>query len=179
MTIAAEVLAEAARRGVALTIEGDRLSWRAPAGAVTPDLIEGMKTHKAAILKAIRWPRYGRIPTGEIPLTLSRPSLSGRTAELLTACIERRPPPVVRWVCCQADRYDVAAPHWQPPAGREYAAMLDYMLWEWERIVPPADRATRDERTQEVISILEEMNAAERHFSAEPKETAHETSNSH
>jgi hypothetical protein len=172
MTTAREIMAEAARRGVALAVEGDRLSWRAPAGAVTPDLIEGMKAHKAAILDALREPdimarqRYGRPPDCEIPLTVLRPMLSDRDAELLTAFIERQPAPVVRWVCCQADRYDVAAPQWQPPAVREYAAMLDCLLWQWAELasLPAPDRASRYDRVQEAVKLLRSLEEADRYF---------------
>jgi hypothetical protein len=168
MTTAREIMAEATRRSVALAVEGDRLSWRAPAGAVTPDLIEGMKTHKAAILDALREPdimarqRYGRPPDCEIPLTVLRPMLSDRDAELLTAFIERQPAPVVRWVCCQADRYDVAAHQWQPPAVREYAAMIDCLLWQWGQVLTLPDRASRQDRTKEAIQLLRDLAAGER-----------------
>ena len=174
MTTAREIMEEAARRGVALAVEGDRLSWRAPAGAATPDLIEGMKAHKAAILEALREPdimarqRYGRPPDCEIPLTVLRPMLSDRDAELLTAFIERQPAPVVRWVCCQADRYDLAARQWQPPAVREYAASLDCLLWQWEPLLPQPDRASRYDRVQAAVRKLRGIEDAARHFAANP-----------
>ena len=175
MTTAAEVMAEAARRGVTLAVEGDWLSWRAPAGAVTPDLIEGMKTHKAAILSALRKPdimarqRYGRPPDCEIPLTVLRPILSDLDAELLVSFFERQPAPVVRWICCQADRYDLAARQWQPPAVREYAAMLDCILWQWQHVLTPPDRASRAERTQEAVRLLRDLEEAHRYFAEKTK----------
>jgi|GEM_PF-4991739 len=168
MTTAREIMAEAARRGVALAAKGDRLTWRAPAGAVTPDMIEGMKAHKAAILAALREPdviarqRYGRPPEGEIPLSVLKPVLADRDAELVTAFITRQPAAVVRWVCVQADRYDVAAPHWQPPAVRELAAMLDCVLWQWGNILPPPDRASYFDRVQEAVRMLRDLDAEAR-----------------
>lgn len=47
---AAEVLSELENRGVAITTDGDRLRWRAPKGAMTPDLIQRAQAYKPAIL---------------------------------------------------------------------------------------------------------------------------------
>ena len=38
---------------------------------------------------------------------------------------------------------------WQPPAVRELAAMLDCVLWQWEYILTPPDRASHYDRVQE------------------------------
>lgn len=174
MKTASEVMSEAARRGVVLGVKGDQLSWRAPAGAMTSDLIEAMKMHKAAIRKALQGQdiiarqRYGRFPDSEIPLTLHRPMLSDQDAELLTAFIDQQPPPVVRWVVSQADRYDVAAPHWQPPAVREQAAMLDCLLWQWGELasIPAPNRTSRYDRVQAAVRLLRHLDEANREATA-------------
>ena len=170
MTTARGVIAEATGRGVALSVEGDHLFWRARTGVVTQDLIEDMKLHKTEIMDALREPdpmagqRYGRPPDCEIPLSILRPTLTDRDAELLHAFIERQPAPVVNWVCCQADRYDVAAQRWQPRAVREYAAMLDCLLWQWEHILTAPDRANRHERVQEALRNLDGNERFDRIF---------------
>lgn len=170
MTTAPDVLAEAARRGVVLSVEGDRLTWRAPAGAVTPDLMESMRTHKTAILAALREPdviarqRWGRPPDVEIPLSLLKPILSDRDTELVTEHTARQPAEVVRWVCQQANRYDVSASHWQPPAVRELAAMLDCLLWQWEQVLTPPARASRYDRVQEAVRKVRDLEEAARYF---------------
>ena len=170
MTTAPDVLAEAARRGVVLSVEGDRLTWRAPAGAVTPDLMESMRTHKTAILAALREPdviarqRWGRPPDVEIPLSLLKPILSDRDTELVTEHIARQSAEVVRWVCDQANRYDVSASHWQPPAARELAAMLDCLLWQWAHVLAPPERATRFDRIQEAVRKLRGLGRTARFF---------------
>jgi len=170
MTTVREIIDEAVRRGVVLAVEGDRLSWRAPAGAMTPELIESIKGHKAAILAELREPdviarqRYGRPPDCEIPLAVLKPVLSDRDVELVADFITRQPPAVVRWVCVQADRYDVAASKWQPPAVRELAAMLDVILWQWEQVLTPPQKASRYDRVQESIRRLRDLHATSRSF---------------
>ena len=52
-----ETLAELHRRGVILEPNGDRLRYRAPQGALTPELREAMAEHKGEILSTIR--RFG------------------------------------------------------------------------------------------------------------------------
>jgi hypothetical protein len=172
MTTAREIIDEAARLGVALAVEGDRLTWRAPAGAMTPDLIETMKGHKAAIVAELREPdiiarqRYGRPPDCEVDLAVIRPSLTDKDAALLTDFITGQPPAVLRWVLMQADRYDTAFSQWQPPAVREYAAMLDCLLWQWERVLELPPAATRSERTEIALRVLRGNAAAARCFDA-------------
>jgi len=70
----------------------------------------------------------------------------------------------VRWVCVQADRYDVASSKWQPPAVRELAAMLDVILWQWEKILSPPQNASRYDRVQESIRRLRDLHATSRSF---------------
>lgn len=170
------VLAQCARRGVVLAAEGDRLSWRAPAGAVTADLIEAMKTHKGAILAGLVEPdamarqRYGRPPDHEIQPAALKPSVSDRDADLLMAWVGRQPARVLSWIVCQADRYDAAHPEWQPPVVREYAAVLDVLLWQFEPLasVPAPDRASRWDRVQAAIKVLRGIQEAKAYF-AEPQ----------
>lgn len=44
-----ELLAELEQRGVKLTVAGDKLRYDAPAGALTPELKEALRQHKAEI----------------------------------------------------------------------------------------------------------------------------------
>ena len=48
--IAAAVLSELNARGVTFAAAGDRLRLRAPAGTMTPDLLDRVRTHKAELL---------------------------------------------------------------------------------------------------------------------------------
>lgn len=50
----AEVLQTLASRGVSLWLEGERVKWKAPAGALSDAEIATLKAHKAAILKALQ-----------------------------------------------------------------------------------------------------------------------------
>jgi len=59
---AGETLAELHRRGVALEPNGDRLKYRAPQGALTPELRKAMAEHKAAIISTLRRLGDGRAP---------------------------------------------------------------------------------------------------------------------
>ena len=45
-----DTIAAAARAGVALTLDGDRLRYRALVGALTPDLRAAVTAHKAALI---------------------------------------------------------------------------------------------------------------------------------
>ena len=48
------LLAELTRRGVELWAEGERLRYRAPRGAMAPELFETLRAHKAALLEVLR-----------------------------------------------------------------------------------------------------------------------------
>jgi hypothetical protein len=80
---APEVLAELSRRGVEVTIEGDRIRFR-PQGAVTPDLRAALVEHKADLIRLlgtdddeVAWRVAAMRPqvprTGAIPVLLARP----------------------------------------------------------------------------------------------------------
>lgn len=56
----ADLLTELERRGVKLTLAGDRLHVEAPAGVLTPDLKETLAKHKAALLTLLE-EREGRM----------------------------------------------------------------------------------------------------------------------
>lgn len=156
---AREVIDGATRRGVDLRVKGDQLTWRAPVGIVTPGVIAELREHKKGILEELREPeivarqRYARPPHCEIPLAAVKPSLADSDAELLENHIRRQPHTVVRWVCVQAKRYEVVT-DWQPPAVREWAAMLDCLLWQWEGVLVSPEDASRKELTQEAIQML-------------------------
>ena len=62
-----ETLAELDRRGVVLEPNGDKLRYRAPQGALTPELREAMAENKAEILSTLRTVGDGR------PAPLDRP----------------------------------------------------------------------------------------------------------
>jgi len=48
------LLAELARRGVDMWAEGERLRYRAPRGALAPELLEALRAHKAALVGLLR-----------------------------------------------------------------------------------------------------------------------------
>ena len=62
-----ETLAELDRRGVVLEPNGDTLRYRAPQGALTPELREAITENKAEILSTLR-----RVGDGQ-PAPLNRP----------------------------------------------------------------------------------------------------------
>ena len=62
-----ETLAELDRRGVVLEPNGDKLRYRAPQGALTPELREAITENKAEILSTLR-----RVGDGQ-PAPLNRP----------------------------------------------------------------------------------------------------------
>jgi hypothetical protein len=168
VTTAAEIMAEAARRGVVLRIEGGRLKWSAPTGAMTADLAGTITANKAEIIAALgvaatgSEQRHGCAPVEELPLALVRPTVTDRDGELLVEFFTRQPVAVVQWILAQADRYGTAAPHWQPPALREYAAALDALLWQWEGTLPAEDEASQGQRVKAALEKLRGLGAAAR-----------------
>ena len=52
--VVAELLTELRARGVTLTVQGSQLLTTAPKGAITPDLGEAIKAHRAALLVALQ-----------------------------------------------------------------------------------------------------------------------------
>ena len=62
-----ETLAELERLGVVLEPNGDKLRYRAPQGALTPELREAITENKAEIISTLR-----RVGDGEVP-PLDRP----------------------------------------------------------------------------------------------------------
>ena len=63
-----ETLTELDRRGVVLEPNGDKLRYRAPQGALTPELREAITENKAEIISTLR-----RLGDGQAP-PLDRPS---------------------------------------------------------------------------------------------------------
>jgi len=63
---AAALLAKLRQRGVELWADGGRLCYRAPRGALTPELVEVVRAHKAELVAALRsdlpefWPMEAR-----------------------------------------------------------------------------------------------------------------------
>ena len=90
---AAELLAQLHASSVRLTVNDGRLRYRAPAGVLTPDLLEALAEHKAAVLAwlataAAPWPaacleaerRFGQPHARLFPLigqTVSTPNGAG------------------------------------------------------------------------------------------------------
>jgi hypothetical protein len=53
---AVELLAECQARDIQVSVQGASLAYDAPAGALTPEVIEAMRQHKAALLALLeRW----------------------------------------------------------------------------------------------------------------------------
>jgi hypothetical protein len=66
------LLDELCSRGVVLTASGDKLCYKAPRGALTADLVDRLRKHKAELLRLLAGP-----PTVEVPataLTLTPPA---------------------------------------------------------------------------------------------------------
>ena len=62
-----DLLSRAAERGVRLSVEGDRLSVRAPKGALTPELQRELGAAKAEILALLRGGSSGAPTAGLVP----------------------------------------------------------------------------------------------------------------
>ena len=55
-----QLLATLARRRVTLTLDGDRLKYRAPTGALTADLLEAILKHRQTIITRLATKRNGK-----------------------------------------------------------------------------------------------------------------------
>jgi amino acid adenylation domain-containing protein/non-ribosomal peptide synthase protein (TIGR01720 family) len=62
-------------RGVALWVDGDQLRYKAPKGALTPELLDGMRSRKAEIIAFID--RAGSAGAGDGPVPVRRPAGTG------------------------------------------------------------------------------------------------------
>jgi hypothetical protein len=60
---ATELMSELGRRGVILYLDGDRLRFRAPAGALMPELRAAVNKQRSAIVERLRPPRT-IVPSG-------------------------------------------------------------------------------------------------------------------
>jgi TubC N-terminal docking domain len=61
VTAAAALLAACAARGIALQVDGDRLRYRCPRGALPPELRAELIAHRAALVAMLASPP-GRVP---------------------------------------------------------------------------------------------------------------------
>lgn len=59
---AAELLRELRRRGVKLTVNGDRLRYEAPPGALTAELLDAMRKYKPQLLRLLAGESRGLTP---------------------------------------------------------------------------------------------------------------------
>ncbi len=61
------LLSDFRARGIRLTAEGERLTYGAPAGALTPELREKIKAHKAELLATLNQQAANTDPAGLCP----------------------------------------------------------------------------------------------------------------
>ena len=112
-----ELLREIEIRGVALSSAGDRLRFR-PKSRLTPELVEGLREHKAAILEALEG--------HEVP-----PS-SGTSARSSSwrAPISARCPPST-WRACPTRRLSRAATRWfiSTPPRPDFSGASAIVTW--------------------------------------------------
>jgi hypothetical protein len=166
-----ETLQECRRRGITLTPDGDRLTFKAPPGTMTPDLLSAVKRDKAGILEhlsapeCIRRQRWGITPDCEIALTRSRPALCPEDVALLVDHFSRQSEAVREWSLRQAERYAVTFPEW-PKQDRGNAALLDVLLWQWERSLDLPTTAPRYSRTRTALKLLESIRDETEHLNA-------------
>lgn len=98
---AESILAEFGRHGVRLRVEGDRLIAR-PLSAVTPELREAVRQHKAALLDLLRIPSDGRAawprsvaPDSRRPLI--EPTVRAKLEEIEAEAHAKGWPPELLW----------------------------------------------------------------------------------
>ena len=177
MTLPDQIIETATRRGIHFTAAGDRLKWTGPAGAMTPDLLSALRDHKSAILAALTEPehisrqRWGKAPPEALRLSYLKPSLSGEDAALLSAHFARQPVEVRTWARGQSNRYSAAFAAWPPPI-REHAALLDLLLWQWERPLPLPSSALWGDRVRSALAMLRSLTA-EMEFFVQHNPTPH------
>jgi hypothetical protein len=93
---APEILAELARRGVEVAVDGDRIRFR-PQGAVTPDMRAALAEHKADLIRLlgtddseVAWRVEAMRPqvprTGTIPVLLARPEAKTAPSGTCVSC---------------------------------------------------------------------------------------------
>ena len=94
-----ETLAELERLGVVLEPNGDKLRYRAPQGALTPELREAITENKAEIISTLR-----RLDDGQPP-PLDRPP---KTEQELRLWMDHTADPEVfaRWLEWAMNRFD-------------------------------------------------------------------------
>ena len=76
---AADLISDLKRRGVELRVTGDRLRWRAPRGAMTPELAESLRRCKSETIALLSAPVYKprRPALSPVPLTEVYPVAKG------------------------------------------------------------------------------------------------------
>ena len=150
-----EALEKARSAGLTLTVNGDRLRYRAPAGTVTPELLAELRRHKAEILAALRREtkvrmerqRWGLPPSCEIPMIDVPPHMTQSDRELVIAHMSRQLPGVIRWTLNRADEYADGCRDWAA-WDCDLAACLDVIRWE---------RQTDD--VDEIVDLLRDLEA--------------------
>jgi len=155
---AASLLEELDRRNVRLSVDGDRLRYKAPRGSLTPKLKEEVRLLKPEVIQAlhadvIARQRWGLAPTLDIPLASGPPLLDKEQRALLVAKIQRQSSQeVLAWILSdggQADKYETAR-KW-PSGDCDMAAVVDVLLWQNQRTLKSEARA---EALQELMSLL-------------------------
>jgi hypothetical protein len=134
---------------------------------MTPDLVSAVKRDKSAIMEhlsapeCIRRQRWGITPDCKIPLTRSRPNLRPDDVNLIVDHFTHQPEAVREWALRQAERYAATFPEWPKPS-RGNAALLDVLLWQWERALPAP--ASRYSRTRAALKELRSLRAESEHM---------------
>ena len=166
-----ETFQECRRRGIDLTPDGDRLTFTAPPGAMTPELLSAVKQDKAGIVERLNAPefirrqRWGISPDCDLSLTRQRPTLRDEDSALLVDHFATQPEAVREWSLRQAERYAVTFPEW-PKQDRGNAALLDVLLWQWERSLDLPTTAPRYSRTRTALKLLESIRDETEHLNA-------------
>ena len=130
---ATALLPDLKKRGVELSIDGDRLRWRAPRGIMTAETVETLRRHKPAIIESLTLPAP-EISSSSAPIEVR--GWDDKTAELIRWFLNTRPlaepfelskgvtviRPALWWA---AMRRDIAA---GPGVGRAYTGALQQDL---------------------------------------------------